>query len=171
MKRFLKRLLLVTFIALFANCAQQVPLKRTPEPEPAVDSNAQLEDFNPQVLNDYDLKMESAGSFRQDVADLDLILKGNAPSETPKKRETVSGYRVQLISTRNEQEARNVLREGLLNFQEKVYLVFDNPYYKVRVGDCLSRYEANDLQETARQKGFWEAWVVRTTVNSINVTE
>ncbi|MBC7188524.1 MAG: SPOR domain-containing protein [Calditrichaeota bacterium] len=74
------------------------------------------------------------------------------------------GYRVQIISTPFEEVAREVRKEALLKFEEPVYMVFDAPYYKVRVGDCLSRFEAEELQQKAIEKGFGQAWVVRTMV-------
>ena len=75
-----------------------------------------------------------------------------------------TGYRVQLISTRDGEEARAVKRDAVLSFEENVYVAFDNPYYKVRIGDCNSRFAAEILQEKAVEKGFVEAWVVRTQV-------
>ena len=45
------------------------------------------------------------------------------------------------------------------------YRVFDPPFYKVRVGDFINWYDAEKLQKLAIQKGFREAWVIRTKVN------
>ncbi len=78
----------------------------------------------------------------------------------------VLGYRVQIISTPSEEVAREVRKEALLKFEEPVYVMFDAPYYKVRVGDCLSRFEAEELQQKAIEKGFGQAWVVRTLVSA-----
>ena len=77
----------------------------------------------------------------------------------------VLGYRVQICATPDEQEARSYLHEALLKFPDRgVYLTFDSPYYKVRVGDCKSRYEAEELQKLVQKNGFPDAWVVRTKV-------
>jgi len=76
----------------------------------------------------------------------------------------VLGYRVQIISTPFEEVAREVRNEALLKFEEPVYMVFDAPYYKVRIGDCVSRFDAEELQQKAIEKGFAQAWVVRTMV-------
>jgi len=76
------------------------------------------------------------------------------------------GFRIQLVATRDEQEARQARMDALLNFSRRVYLIYDNPYYKLRLGDCLSRADADSLQQLAIEKGFVSAWVVRTMVNS-----
>ncbi|NOZ57631.1 MAG: SPOR domain-containing protein, partial [Calditrichaeota bacterium] len=77
----------------------------------------------------------------------------------------VLGYRVQICATPDEQEARSYLHEAILKFPDQgVYLTFDSPYYKVRVGDCKSRFEAEELQKLVQKNGFPDAWVVRTKV-------
>ncbi len=87
-----------------------------------------------------------------------------AGTEVPAESATVLGYRVQIISTPFEEVAREVRNEALLKFEEPVYMIFDAPYYKVRIGDCLSRFEAEELQQKAIERGFGQAWVVRTVV-------
>lgn len=84
-------------------------------------------------------------------------------TKTP-EREVAWGWRVQICALTDEGQARNVYMSALLKFDEHVYLTYDSPYYKVRIGDCLSRYEADELQRLASEKGFDDAWVVRTKV-------
>ncbi|MDZ7272242.1 MAG: SPOR domain-containing protein [candidate division KSB1 bacterium] len=94
---------------------------------------------------------------------------GQVPSvgvDTVAQPSSVLGYRVQIVSTPFEEVAREVRKEALLKFEEPVYMVFDAPYYKVRVGDCISRFEAEELQQKAMEKGFGQAWVVRTLVSA-----
>ena len=123
-----------------------------------------IEDFDPMTLGDFTVEESLQSKKRPQPADIDQLLKGDEGIANSGPDE-VQGYRVQLIATRDEEEARSVRRDALLSFDERVYLVYDNPYYKVRVGDCLSRYEADVLQEKAVQKSYAEAWVVRTTVS------
>jgi hypothetical protein len=129
------------------------------------ENNAQIvEDFDPTFLRNenFDIK-ESAKAGAAGAASIDEILKGGNDVDTLQTGQ-VSGYRVQLLSTRDGSEARAVRNEALLAFEENVYLSFDDPYYKIRVGDCLSRYDADILQEKANTKGFTQAWVVRTNI-------
>jgi hypothetical protein len=75
-----------------------------------------------------------------------------------------SGFRVQLFSTRAEEEARATVQKAVSSFPENVYLMFDNPFYKVRLGDCPSRVDADSLQQRAIQQGYASAWIVRSHV-------
>jgi hypothetical protein len=123
-----------------------------------------IEDVDPMTLGDFTAEESVQSKQGPQPADIDQLLKGDEGISNDGPDE-VQGYRVQLIATRDEEEARSVRRDALLSFDERVYLVYDNPYYKVRAGDCLSRYEADVLQEKAVQMGYAEAWVVRTTVS------
>jgi hypothetical protein len=75
-----------------------------------------------------------------------------------------SGFRVQLFSTRIEEEARATVQKATVSFPENVYLMFDNPFFKVRLGDCPSRVDADSLQQRAIQQGYASAWIVRSHV-------
>ncbi len=120
------------------------------------------EDFDPLSLGD--AKVDVTPSSRSvDVADIDQILRSGA-GDTTSERTQIRGFRVQLISTRTEEEARSVMRNAVISFNHPVYREYDNPYYKIRVGDFLSRYQASKVQAEAIELGFHEAWVVRAMV-------
>ncbi len=129
--------------------------------EPPKDSEWN-EDFDPLSLGDSKIDVE-APARSNDVADIDQILRSGA-GDTTVERSQVRGFRVQLISTRTEEEARSVMRNAVISFNQPVYREYDNPYYKIRVGDFLSRYEASKVQAEAIELGFHEAWVVRAMV-------
>jgi hypothetical protein len=123
------------------------------------------ESFDPATLNDYDFEIKEQQKSDVGALDIDEFLKSGEQADSLQKNELVPGYRVQLIATRSVAEARAIKREALLTFEGLVYLTFDDPYYKVRLGDETSRFDANDLQEVAITKGYLGAWVVRTIVN------
>jgi hypothetical protein len=159
-----KACLTLSFVLLFA-CAgsrQGATVDFTADTENQ--QKGQIEELDPMTLGDLRLVDPTEKEEKMQPADLDQLLKGDE-GLTDIGPEEIQGYRVQLIATRDEEEARSVKRDALISFDERVYLVYDNPYYKVRIGDCLSRYEADTLQEKAVQKSFVEAWVVRTTVS------
>lgn len=117
------------------------------------------EDFDIAALDDYDITPEETDI---DYADLNDTEAGTGEIS----RDTVgTGYRVQLMQTTEPDEAKEIEREAILRFEEDVYRVFDPPYYKVRVGDFATWYDAEKVQKLAIRKGFREAWVVRTKVN------
>ena len=76
----------------------------------------------------------------------------------------IPGFRVQIFVSRDEFETRQIEEQALMSFDESVYLIFDSPNYKIRVGDCRSRSEANELRQRAVGLGYKDAWVVQCKV-------
>jgi len=75
--------------------------------------------------------------------------------------ETIPGFRIQVLFTQEIDQA-NHLRDSLdaLLPQEWLYIVYDSPYYKVRVGNYEERNEANPLLKQLNTMGFRDAWIV-----------
>lgn len=79
---------------------------------------------------------------------------------------TADGYRVLVISTDNLEKANNVRSEIYFKTQNKeIYISFEPPFYKVKVGDFTERDEASDLKFKLNQLGYGEARVVQETIN------
>lgn len=75
--------------------------------------------------------------------------------------ETVQGFRIQVLSSNNYDEAitlRNTLNVELP--AQWVYMVYDAPTYKIRVGDYTNRADANLAVDGFIEKGYKGAWVV-----------
>jgi SPOR domain len=105
---------------------------------------------------------DTAAAGRDTVAakkDTLEILNSNA------NYDTVPGFRVQLLTTQNLSEAIGMKARAdslLSNFN--IYIVYDSPYYKVRVGDFRARYEANQAITFITDHGFPNAWSVPDNV-------
>lgn len=87
-------------------------------------------------------------------------------SDSPKLLTTDSmatgpGYRVQVGFT-NEIDRANSLRDSLASSlpDERTYVVYDAPYYKIRIGNFQDRVDAGRMVKTLVDMGFKEAWVV-----------
>ncbi|MCW9096981.1 MAG: SPOR domain-containing protein [Ignavibacteriaceae bacterium] len=79
---------------------------------------------------------------------------------------TTDGYRVQVLSTDDIEEANRVRAEIYEKTARKeVYVTFEPPFYKVKAGDFTSKSEANDFKFKLNQLGYTEAKVVQDTVN------
>jgi len=79
--------------------------------------------------------------------------------------ETILGFRIQILSTSNIDEAdlsRTTAQQLFLS--DTVYVVYDPPVYKVRVGDFETRVEANRRLPDVQERGFKDAWVVPDNV-------
>jgi SPOR domain len=80
-----------------------------------------------------------------------------------------NGYRVQVFSTDNLQEADSIRTELYLKTNQKaVYITFEPPFYKVKVGDFLKNSEAKDLSFKLNQIGYTEARVINDKINIYN---
>lgn len=79
---------------------------------------------------------------------------------------TTDGYRVQVLSTDDIDEA-NLVRAEIYEktSRKEVYIIFEPPFYKVKVGDFTSKTEAEDLRFKLNQLGYTESKVVQETVN------
>lgn len=78
---------------------------------------------------------------------------------------TMPGFRVQLMSTQDLSEAINTrtTADSLLS-NYNVYIIYDSPYYKIRVGDFRAMYDANQAADYIAAHGFPDAWLVPDNV-------
>lgn len=91
-----------------------------------------------------------------------LAIPGNVDSTAA---DTTSGpsevYRVQVFTSRLYTEAsrEKAIAEEIFNLP--VYLDYEVPYYKLRVGDFTTRGEAEDMLPEIKAIGYRNAWVAR----------
>lgn len=76
------------------------------------------------------------------------------------KERLLPGYRIQIISTTNRNDLKKAKAEFLKNFPTlKIYEVYQQPYFKLRVGDYLYAHEAFYVKKII-EKIFPGAYVV-----------
>jgi hypothetical protein len=79
---------------------------------------------------------------------------------------TAPGYRVQVMSTDNLDDANKMRSEIYFKTNQKaVYIIFDPPFYKVEVGDFTNLNDARSLTFKFKQMGYTDARVVNQNVN------
>ena len=79
---------------------------------------------------------------------------------------TVDGYRVLVVATDNMEDANSVRADILAKIKRKeVYISFEPPFYKVKIGDFTDITESNNLKFKLNQLGYTEARVIQETVN------
>lgn len=90
-------------------------------------------------------------------------------SESTKNRKIVGtedGFRVQLIATDDLNEANRVNAEiNSLIPNQRSYVNFEPPFYKVKLGDFRDNNDANNMRFRLSQMGYSESKVVRETIN------
>ena len=76
----------------------------------------------------------------------------------------IKGYRVQIVISQNEQELQDVKIEIEKSINEQIYIIFELPNYKLRVGNFVNRKEAESFQKKIVRLGYRTAWVVPTMI-------
>lgn len=75
--------------------------------------------------------------------------------------ETLQGFRIQLLATNNFDEANTTRNLLTATFPDLwIYLVFEAPTYKLRVGDFVNRAETKPVLDQFMAQGYRKAWVV-----------
>jgi hypothetical protein len=155
------------FLTLFGCSLSQFGWKAEPEPKekPKSETAVYQEDFDPLTLKDDDIVLPpkpGAGGAGGAVLQPVVIPK---TERTESGGETVQGFRVQLMASTDEVQAREVKKTAMLKLSAKVYLKFEAPHYKVRIGDCTTRDEAKLVLQEAVTNGFTDAWIVPSKVH------
>lgn len=83
----------------------------------------------------------------------------------PERPGVARGYRVQIFLSDDLRDASRVMAEARERFEQEVYLEYDAPYYKVRVGDSPTEWQGEELLRVARRLGYPDAWLVRTIIS------
>jgi hypothetical protein len=76
----------------------------------------------------------------------------------------VAGYRIQLFAGRLQSDALTIQTNIANQVSVPVFLIYEAPQYKVRLGNFPERDEAMALCRQLRRKGFPGAWVVRSQI-------
>jgi len=89
------------------------------------------------------------------------------PQFSPVETDTVvDGFRVQVLSTQDLNEANHLMIELSSLFGNEVYIVFNSPNYKVRVGNFRFRGNAEKARQRIVDLGHRAAWIIRTRVSN-----
>jgi hypothetical protein len=95
----------------------------------------------------------------QNGVDINRILRADSligPSEV---------YRIQIFNSNTHGLAQREFGIATEVFDGNVYLDYEVPYYKVRVGNFPTRGEAEQYLSTVKDAGYDAAWVVRVNIN------
>lgn len=88
-----------------------------------------------------------------------------APTTVKKKtvtRKTVNGYQLQVLNTTDRNEAINAKSLLLSKYpNQKTFLMYQSPYYKIRFGNFLTKTEAVSYQKKVKSN-FTNVFVIPT---------
>ncbi len=137
--------------------------------EPSAGRSESEKDFDP-LAQDDDRAIVITSEQDESGAAMAPADQGGQDSVTgdftgPERPGIVRGYRVQVSLSDDLREASRVMAEARERFEQEVYLEYDAPYYKVRVGDCSTERQGEELLQIARRIGYPDAWLVRTIIS------
>lgn len=165
MNRLKFLLWLVPVFLLGVGCAAtRKPVSKEEKPEVKL-----VEDFDPMTLTDDDFivtprykEPRPGEKYTFARADSTHPVPGDSGNV---KMIHIQGYRIQVGAVTNQEDAVELRRQAMLNFGDaNVYLIFEPPYYKIRVGDFERRRDAESFQKKAVKLGYRDAWIVRTVI-------
>ena len=154
--------IVIPLAVLFYSCSASTDTRYPKDSEKEITKTKEKEiiaedDFD---IKPYQTKIEvPVESKEADDKPLDLWFgypNDNAEDQTQKTvLDTIPGYRVQVISTDNLDEANGVRSEIYFKTNEKaIYVLFEPPFYIVRVGDYKNINDAKALSFKLNQMGF-----------------
>jgi hypothetical protein len=98
----------------------------------------------------------SSASQVAEEAEAEAPVRPNRPTAAPDAR-----FQVQIMSASDPEGAEDMRLQAELVFPDEVVeVVWDPPYYKVRVGAAATQEAAVELKRRALRLGFQNAWVV-----------
>jgi len=122
------------------------------------------ESFDPLSLDDDDIVIAEASLTKKEIENKPVVIEEKI---IPKE---MNGFRVQILATKNIETASLFEQEATERFgslEHKTYLIFEAPLYKIRVGDCKERAEAENLRDLAKQYNYREAFIVKCKIQFV----
>ncbi len=80
--------------------------------------------------------------------------------------ENIFGYRVQLGAFGDEANARTLQILAESEFNEPVYVIFEEPFWCVRLGDFAEMFDAETTKGEAISRGFTDARVIEDKIKA-----
>ena len=76
----------------------------------------------------------------------------------------IEGYRVQILATKQLVNAEKLQKDLSSILNQKIYIVFEAPNYKVRVGNFIDRSKAENFRKNLIKEGYQSSWIIRTRI-------
>lgn len=81
--------------------------------------------------------------------------------ETDSTLQEINGFRIQIFMSEDITEAKRRESMYIESFgEENVLLIFESPFYKIRIGRYRNRDEAEDFREKLLRRGFYRTIIV-----------
>lgn len=162
-------ILLLPVIVIGWGCSTSKEVS-APEEEPAVEDTISHEEASDsrELLDETRSRLSDVHNVQtQDIPDSFLQQKSG---DATIKSNPYDGFRVQILSTRNVEQADSVAEEfsewadtTIAGYSAEHYVLFNQPHYKVHIGDFQQRDQANEFSQLVKEK-YRDAWVVHDRI-------
>jgi cell division protein FtsN len=143
-------MLFLFFLLLFLGCAKRQTVTEEVPTEEILFEEIQEDTTE---ITDISFTEEEATIFEEEEIKVE--------TKEPKK---MLGYRIQVGAFKNKTAAEQEANRARLTLDKEVYIDYIIPYYKLRVGNFLSKSDAVSQLNQVLNKGFKGAFIVETTI-------
>lgn len=145
-------LLSLFFLLLFSGCA-----KRQTVTEELTTEEILFEEIQGDTTEITDISFTEEREEETPIFEEEIIVE----TKEPKK---MLGYRIQIGAFKNKTAAEQEANRARSILDKEVYIDYIIPYYKLRLGNFLSRSDAVSQLNQVLNKGFKGAFIVETTI-------
>jgi cell division protein FtsN len=145
-------LLSLFFLLLFSGCA-----KRQTVSDELTTEEILFEEIQEDTTEIADISFTEESEEETPIFEEEIIQE----TKEPKK---MLGYRIQIGAFKNKTAAEQEANRARLILDKEVYIDYIIPYYKLRVGNFLSKSDAVSNLNQVLNKGFKGAFIVETTI-------
>lgn len=159
-------LFFVLFFIIYLTCATKEPVVKEEIEEEKEEAEEVTVELEPLAILKDDVVI-SPPKWEIKKIDYDALLPSELrPIDSLKISldEMTQGWRVQIGNFREVEHAIEISDKAGSLMEEIVYLDFDAPFHKVRVGDCSTRKNAQALLDKMKRLGFPDAFLIPTMV-------
>ncbi len=149
----MKYSVMLFFLLLFLGCA-----KRQTVTEEVPTEEILFEEIQEDTTEITDISFTEEGEEEATIFEEEEIM---VETKEPQK---MLGYRIQIGAFKNKTAAEQEANRARLTLDKEVYIDYIIPYYKLRVGNFLSKSDAVSQLNQVLNKGFKGAFIVETTI-------
>ena len=169
-------LIVVTFCIICLSCVSSAPPRFTSDSNGDSKSKTSDRDFNPLELAEDKIIVPKEYPKSGDIVGR-LVVSDSTFTPTDSTSHVIAdipaeidilnnqAFRVQLFSSKVYGDAKKALRIAEEIFDRPLYLDYQVPYFKLRVGNFPNRDKAEEFQMRCKAAGYVNAWVVAVNIN------
>ena len=129
---------------------------KSPETQPVSEST-------PEVIEENENSVPEITESPENDTPLEIGIRSPGITEKVSK---ARGFRIHIGLFEDESEANEFAENARSKIEEKVYVIYKAPFFRVRVGDFTTRKEADQYVKYLKKNKFKIAWWIRTTINT-----